>query len=339
MENAIQSSIPALAKLSIEEGGLLSGRYWGELRTFLAVAKAKSLNRAAQELGVSRMTAGREIRRLQDAVGAQLIVFGKSGAGLTGRGEELARGLLRLDQDIHMLTNDLRSEATRAEGTVRVGLMDVLGVIFVAPGLRTLTQAYPRIRVATMGPRTPLSLIENQADITVGFVREVHPDLTSAPLGTLHYRPIVSRHYVERRGAPSYDNIERHDFVDSPWFSSKAETWTAWRRLVARGYVSHSCEAPFAYEMTVKAGLGIGLLGNFNVMDPALLPVDLDCAVAIPLFLTALTERLRAKPVRIVFDFVRSLLGSDNPWLADDMRSDAGCETPFDAGYRSLFNL
>ncbi|HLH50252.1 MAG TPA: LysR family transcriptional regulator, partial [Roseiarcus sp.] len=91
MDHPFRSGAPSISRLAIEEGSILSGRYWGELRTFLAVAKAKSLNRAADELGVSRMTAGREIRRLQDAIGAQLVVFGKTGAALTRRGEELAR--------------------------------------------------------------------------------------------------------------------------------------------------------------------------------------------------------------------------------------------------------
>ena len=80
MEHPFRNGAPSISRLAIEDGALLSGRYWGELRTFLAVAKARSLNRAADELGVSRMTAGREIRRLQDTIGAQLIVFTKTGA-------------------------------------------------------------------------------------------------------------------------------------------------------------------------------------------------------------------------------------------------------------------
>ena len=154
----------------------------------------------------------------------------------------------------------------------------------------------------------------------VGFAKEEHQDLTSVRMGTFHFRPIVSRNYVDRRGLPTLDDIERHQFIDSARYSSKVETWKPWRNLVERGYVSHCCDASITYGMMVKAGLGIGLLGNFNIMEPAFLPLDLDCTIAIPLFLTALTERLQAKPVRIVSDFVQSLLSPDNPWFAKDMR-------------------
>ena len=52
--------------------------------------------------------------------GAQLVVFSKTGAALTRRGEELARALQRFDQEIHALTSDLRAELGQAEGTVRM---------------------------------------------------------------------------------------------------------------------------------------------------------------------------------------------------------------------------
>src|SRR3984957_7790344 len=106
MEHPFSSGSPSLRRLAIEERTLLSGRFWGELRTFLAVAKAKSLSRAAEEVGLSRMTAGREIRRLQDGTAAQRGTSPKMGAALTPRGEKLALGVARVDQEIFALTAD-----------------------------------------------------------------------------------------------------------------------------------------------------------------------------------------------------------------------------------------
>jgi DNA-binding transcriptional LysR family regulator len=339
MDHPFRTGAPSISQLAIEDGSLLSGRYWGELRTFLAVAKGKSLNRAADELGVSRMTAGREIRRLQDAIGAQLIVFSKTGAALTRRGEELARALQRFDQEIHALTNDLRAELRQAEGAVRLSVTDGIGIIFIVPGLRRLALSYPRIRVELKSPQNYLSLAENRTDLMVGFAREDHQDMTSVRMGTFHYIPIASRSYIERQGLPTRDNLDQHQFIDTDRYSSKVEVWAPWRNLVDQGTVSYRCDAPITYGMMVKAGLGIGLLASFNVLEPAFVPLDLGGAIAIPLFLTALTERLQARPVRIVFDFVLSLLSADNPWFAKKMNVDASRDSPFNEGYLRLFNL
>jgi DNA-binding transcriptional LysR family regulator len=339
MEHPFKTGARSISKLAIEDRSLLSGRYWGELRTFLAVGKAKSLNRAADELGVSRVTAGREIRRLQDAIGAQLVVFSKSGTALTPRGEDLVRALQRFDQVIHTLASDLRAEFTGAEGSVRLSVTDGIGVLFVVPGLRRLSQTYPRIRVELKSPQNYLTLLENQTDLMVGFARETHKDVTSVRMGTLHFMPIATRCYVERMGMPTLDNIEQHHFIGSGRYSSKVEIWAPWRKLVERGYVSFCCDAPITYGMMVKAGLGIGLMGSFTVLEPAVVPLDLDCSIPIPLYLTALTERLQSKPVRVVFDFVQSLLGPENPWLTEELNLDATRSSQFNEGYLQLFNL
>ncbi|MGA2793502.1 MAG: hypothetical protein ABSE69_08195 [Roseiarcus sp.] len=88
----------------------------------------------------------------------------------------------------------------------------------------------------------------------------------------------------------------------------------------------------------VKAGLGIGLLSSINVLEPSAIPLDINCQIGLPLFVTALTERLQARPVRIVFDFVLSLLSEENPWLTSEMNL-AARRSPYTDGYQMLFNL
>src|SRR3984885_8180642 len=145
MQHPFSSGSQSLRRLAMEERTLLSGRFWGELRTFLAGATAKSSGPPAEEVGLSRMTAGREIRRLQDAIGAQLVTFTKMGAALTPRGEKLALALQRVDQEIFALTSDLRVETSLTEGAVRLSITDGIGITFVVPKLAGLAEKYPRI--------------------------------------------------------------------------------------------------------------------------------------------------------------------------------------------------
>ena len=338
MEHPFRTGVPSISRLAIDDGALLSGRYWGEMRTFLAVAKAKSLAKAASKLGISRMTAGREIKRLQDVIGSQLITMCKTGAALTPRGEELAQTLLRFDQELFAITNDVRGETKQAEGVVRLSITDGLAVLFIAPALRQLARQYPRVRVEIKNPQNYVSLRENQTDMMVGFSPGKHPDVTSARAGTLHYLPMAARSYVERKGMPTLDNLGAHLFVDADRYSGKSELWRPWRKIVERGTVSCCCESSTVYGMTVKAGLGIGLLASINVLEPTAIPLDINCQIGLPLFATALTERLQARPVRIVFDFILSLLGEENPWLTSEMNL-AARRSPYTEGYQMLFNL
>ena len=53
------TTAPSISRRALDHADLLSGDYWGELRTFLWVAKAGSLSKAAELLGSSHATVGR----------------------------------------------------------------------------------------------------------------------------------------------------------------------------------------------------------------------------------------------------------------------------------------
>src|ERR1700733_11081430 len=96
----------------LDDENLLSGQFWGELRVFLAVAKTKSFNRAAEILGTSQPTVRRQGKRLPDVVGSQLFISTRRGIKLTQKGEALAKSLSRLDHTLYSITNDLRAETS-----------------------------------------------------------------------------------------------------------------------------------------------------------------------------------------------------------------------------------
>ena len=64
----------------LDDENVLSGQFWGELRVFLAVAKTKSFNRAAEITKTSQPTVSRQVKRLQDVVGSQLFIATARGA-------------------------------------------------------------------------------------------------------------------------------------------------------------------------------------------------------------------------------------------------------------------
>ena len=89
----------------LDDENLLSGQFWAELRVFLAVAKTKSFNRAAEITNTSQPTVSRQVKRLQDVVGSQLFIATARGVTLTQRGEALAKALCRLDHTLYSISN------------------------------------------------------------------------------------------------------------------------------------------------------------------------------------------------------------------------------------------
>src|ERR1700741_1088422 len=162
-------------KSALDEETLRSGKFWGELRVFLAVAKTKSFNRAAELTNTSQPTVSRQVKRLQDVVGSQLFIPTPRGVKLTQKGEALARALSRLDHTLYSITSDLRAETHDAEGIVRVSITDGLNALFAAPSLLQVSAQYPRIQLHLRNPLNLVSLRENQTDMLIGLV----PNLSS----------------------------------------------------------------------------------------------------------------------------------------------------------------
>jgi DNA-binding transcriptional LysR family regulator len=322
----------------LDDETLLSGQFWGELRVFLAVAKTKSFNRAAEITNTSQPTVSRQVKRLQDVVGSQLFISTPRGVRLTQKGEALARALSRLDHTLYSITSDLKAEREQAEGIVRVSITDGLNAFFAAPALQQFSEQYPKIQVHLKSPQNVLNLRDNQTDMMISIIPNASSDIQFRRLGQLHFIPVASKDYVRQHGLPTRDNLEQHYFIQSEFYLAKTGLWDGWQQAVSRGRIVHYCDNSFAYGMLVKAGVGIGMLGSYTTVEPCAVPLEIDLKISVPLYLIALTERLNARPVRLVFDWLSDVFGPSNPWFNDEFKLNIP-PSEYDAGFRKMFNL
>jgi DNA-binding transcriptional LysR family regulator len=328
----------AFNKSPLDDETLLSGQFWGELRVFLAVAKTKSFNRAAELTNTSQPTVSRQVKRLQDVVGSQLFVSTARGVKLTQKGEALAKALSRLDHTLYSITSDLRAESLEAEGTVRVSITDGLNALFAAPALVNFSERYPKIQVHLKTPLNILNVRENQTDMMISIMPSTSSDIQFRKLGQLHFIPIASKDYIQKHGLPTRHNLEQHLFIQSEYYGARTGLWEGWQKAVSRGRIVHYCDNSFAYGMLVKAGVGIGMLGSYSLIEPTAVPLEIDLRISVPLYLIALSERLNARPVRLVFDWLSEIFGPANPWFSDKF-SLSNPPSEYDAGFRMVFNL
>lgn len=304
-----------LAQSPLDDPRLLSGPFWGELRVFLAVAKAKSFNRAAKQLGMSQPTVSRQVRRLQDVMGSQLFVSSANDITLTDKGLELAQALISLDAKLFEISHELRAESRDAEGLVRISVTEALAGLFIAPNLAAFSDRYPKIQLHIRNPANLAAFRENQTDIMIGF-QPGSGSVVSQQCGVVHLIPQASREYIQRYGMPTRGNLESHFFLDTEYYSAKTGVWDSWQSAVARGEVSHYCDNSYAYALMAKSGLGIALLGSYTLADPISIPLDIDVHIPLPIFILAMGERLQAKPIKLVYDWLCEIFSPNTPWFS-----------------------
>jgi DNA-binding transcriptional LysR family regulator len=316
---------------------VLSGQFWGELRVFLAVARTRSFNRAAEILGSSQPTVSRQVKRLQDLLGCQLIATTSQGAALTEEGRMLADSASELDERLFALAGKIKKRSGEVEGVVSVSVRESLAATFIAPALTKFSRLYPKIQLRLKPMLSFIDARHNNADVSVAFHPVGLAEMVSRPLGFLHFVPIAAAEHLDEIGFSDKSNVSRLRFLQSPLYSDRTGAWDDWLNLCKKGTVVHHCDHPIAYRMLVKAALGIGLLASYVTIDASLVPLDLGVHVALPMHLVALRERLKERHVQVVYDWLESLFCVRNPWFEPELRFDARSE--YDEGFRRMFTL
>jgi len=265
---------------------------------------------------------------------------GFAGVKLTDAGSKLAHALANLDFHLFALANDLKDDGRGegAAGLVSISVSSGLAAGIVAPAVRRLAERHPRIELDFREQISLLNFENNQCDLMVSLSPMDRADIKCRQTGTLHLIPICGAAYLDKVGSlPKKGALWGHAFLQCGYYRSESSIWQNWNSVLAQGQLTHRCENSLAYYSLVKGGAGIGLLGNYVLADPLLVPLDLDVHVALPIYLVATAERLKQRAVIAVHDWLRDLFGS-NPLFAPDLRLFTG-KSPAEMELRRLFNV
>jgi hypothetical protein len=72
----------------------------------------------------------------------------------------------------------------------------------------------------------------------------------------------------------------------------------------------------------IKLGLGVGLLGTYASVERDAVPLELGVTISLPLYGIALRERLRSRPVRIVFEWLCEIFSARNAWFRREFKPE-----------------
>lgn len=138
------------------------------IRTFVAVADHASMTAAGNVLHLTQSAISQQVRRLEEALGAELFTRAPRGLILTGAGERLlakARRLLALNDEIW---TDMTAKLVG--GTVRLGVpYDLIGTS-LAPVLKAYAEACPQVEISLVcstSPRLLEALERGEVDLAV----------------------------------------------------------------------------------------------------------------------------------------------------------------------------
>lgn len=154
------------------------------LRSFVAVADAGGVTRAAGFLNLTQSAVSMQLKRLEEGLGIALLDRSSRTIALTPMGEQLlgyARRMLTLNDEIYG-----RLTSTDYEGEITLGVPHDIIYPAIPQVLQRFAQAYPRLRVKLISSNTNLLKAQHARG-------DVDLILTTEPEGTPGYETLTNR--------------------------------------------------------------------------------------------------------------------------------------------------
>lgn len=138
---------------------------WGDVKIFLAVARAGSLGGAARLTGQSQPTMGRRLKVLERAVGHALFQRGREGFVLTTEGAAVLANAERMEEEALAIERQLAGHDRQLEGLLRVSSSDWFGAHILTPIFAEFVKRHPKVTVELITDARLFSLARREADL------------------------------------------------------------------------------------------------------------------------------------------------------------------------------
>ncbi|SFT84313.1 LysR family transcriptional regulator [Sedimentitalea nanhaiensis] len=283
---------------------------WDKLRIFHAVADAGSLTHAGDRLNLSQSAVSRQIRALEDSLGATLFHRHARGLILTEQGELLFDATTAMSKRLETAAAWIRDSEEEVFGELRVTTTFGFGLLWLAPRLPKLYDKYPDLKVDLMLEERVLDLPMREADVAIRMKAPSQADLIRKRLMTVQMLMYASRGYLDKSGTPSsLEDIADHRLICQ---NTDAAQVSAGAMLVQHlmTYSPHSLLTVnnyFGVLQGVLNNLGIGVLPDYVTHDfpdlQRILP-EIESA-EVPVYLAYPEELRQSKRIAAFRDFVQ----------------------------------
>lgn len=233
-----------------------------DMALFVAVVNAKGFTQAADKLAIPKSTISVRIKKLEQALGLQLLNRTTRKIELTAEGEFYFECAQRLTTEADQTHQTLQTMLNEPAGVLRIALPIEFAQMFVAPLVPEFRQRYPQIQLEMQLGYQRVDLISEPFDLAIRIGQLPDSNLIARRVGLVASHLFAAPSYVAQFGEPQTpEQLSSHQWLH--FQAGFAEQW--WLRCgkqetvvqIKGDILTNSLGMNLAL---AKAGLGITLL-------------------------------------------------------------------------------
>src|SRR5216683_1625600 len=172
-----------------------------ELLAFTRTVEAKSLSRAAAELGAPRATIGRRLARLEQRLGVRLLRRTTRALALTDAGDAFYRHARIVLDAVVQAEASVRKSDKVIRGTLRVATPPMMDPSFNAL-VCDFARAYPEVQIHVDASSRYVDLLREGYDVALRAGTELEPGLVARTLARTSAVAVAAPAYLAANGTP-----------------------------------------------------------------------------------------------------------------------------------------
>ena len=229
---------------------------WSDIRIFLAIARARTLNGAARTTGQSQPTMGRRLKALESALGHALFQRGAEGFVLTDEGAALLPHAERMEDESLSFERELAGQEQQLEGQLRVSSSDWFGVHMLTPVFAEFVKAHPRVTIELVTDARLFNLARREADLAFRIQPFAEPDVIQRRLTTVRYGLYAAKGRARPLAADGSGctlitlDAAYRDFPDARWL----------KQTLPKAHVAFTSNSREAQARMCASGIGLAVL-------------------------------------------------------------------------------
>ncbi|MFW6067233.1 MAG: LysR family transcriptional regulator [Myxococcota bacterium] len=282
------------------------------MAVFARVVETRSFSEAARRLGMSKSAVSKRIARLEDSLGAPLLLRTTRRLALTEAGSAFYEHCARIVSE----ANEARSQITEAgstpRGLLRVNAPVTLSEVYLAQVMPRFLALHPDVRVEITTDDRFVSVIDDGYDVVVRMAVLEDSSLIARKLASDRRVVCASPGYLEAAGTPRHpSDLLQHNCLRYAYMTVRDE----WQFQGPEGRVSVSVRGNFQanngtlLKQAAVEGLGLVMIPRFMVAaelaDGRLVEVLADFGVPEHGIYAVYAQRRHVSPkVRAFVDFL-----------------------------------
>ena len=238
---------------------LVEQHNWDDLKFILAVAKAGSVNSAAQVLGKNHATVLRRIASFENARG--ITVFQRSAKGyvVTPKARPIIEALEKVEASVDAMERAIASKEETLEGKVFVTSTDSLCRTILPPIVKGFLELHPKVSLEMIATNSRLDLAKLDAEMTVRPAVALPPDLVGNRAGKLRLGIYGAPKYLSSRNS---DKLNEHRWLVTSGVLKHSPVGD-WQSRISPDNIAFSSDSFVTLADIAETGLGLAVLPTF----------------------------------------------------------------------------